>query len=267
MIRNIIRSLLLICLAAAITGCRLGVVVFLGGDVISASGSHDCLQGNACEIQIDDSNFTETFTAIPKTGYVFSRWETGDKFICGGSISPSCTVSNTAFAGNPDFEAVIASDQLFYIMPVFNKEPEEPVDPDNCGPLPTGVDVFEELNWANQGGQIRIRLPANGIKSSAFTTTSSTSYLGNITVVPVTGTGSYQRRAWISECPGGEPLDSPYCGGWTGTELSVRWSQEGARRGHCLLSPNTSYFINYENVNCALSSCDVYRQMHNNAEP
>ena len=82
---NITKSLAVLGIAVALSGCRIGTSVFEGGDVISASGERHCFEGGTCEYQVTDKNFTETFTAQPRTGYEFVRWLPGDGFLCADS--------------------------------------------------------------------------------------------------------------------------------------------------------------------------------------
>ncbi|MEZ5573729.1 MAG: hypothetical protein R3E64_17185 [Halioglobus sp.] len=115
-------TLLQIFILVAITslsGCRIGTAVFEGGDVISASGERHCFEGSTCEFQVTDSNFTESFTAKPRAGFEFVKWKTGNGFFCGGSTNPTCNISNVGSEGNAGAEALIASDEMFYLMPEF----------------------------------------------------------------------------------------------------------------------------------------------------
>lgn len=102
-----------------LAGCRIGAAVFEGGNVISASGSRHCFEGRTCEFEVNDTNFTETFTAQPRAGYEFVKWRAGEGFLCADSTNPSCNVSNVGAEGNAGIEAVVASDSMFYIVPEF----------------------------------------------------------------------------------------------------------------------------------------------------
>jgi hypothetical protein len=76
-----------------------------------------------------------------------------------------------------------------------------------------------------------------------------------------------QRRVWISQCPGGEPLADPKCE-QTGTSSTViKWFQGAQHRSYCNLTPGTRYFINYTNETCTTNNCDVYRNLYNNGRP
>jgi hypothetical protein len=116
---GIARILLVGSIISIVAGCKIGAAVFEGGDVISDSGTRHCFEGQTCEFQVNDTSFTETFTAQPRTGFEFTKWMAGDGFLCADSTNPSCTVSNVALAGNSTADVFIASDSMFYIMPEF----------------------------------------------------------------------------------------------------------------------------------------------------
>jgi hypothetical protein len=115
MLKAVVISLALFALA----GCRLGVIVTEGGDVVSGTGTRDCAAGSVCEFEINDTNFIDTFTAVAKPGYQFVKWRGGSDFFCGDQVNLTCALSNVGTAGNAPIEAVIASFQLFLIMPIF----------------------------------------------------------------------------------------------------------------------------------------------------
>ena len=102
------------------TGCKLVVAVGEGGSVQSGSGVNDCSGNSLCEIDINDATFSDTFIAVPAAGFVFSSWEEGSGFLCGNTTSATCSVDNTALAGNASAEAVIATDRAFAIRPIFD---------------------------------------------------------------------------------------------------------------------------------------------------
>lgn len=116
---NIAKCLFSLSLILTMTGCKLALVVTSGGDVQSLSGIRDCAGGNLCEFQISDASFSDSFTAVPRAGYVFAYWQGGSGFLCGESTNPTCDVSNTAYAGNAAVEPIISSGLFFQAMPVF----------------------------------------------------------------------------------------------------------------------------------------------------
>ncbi len=104
-----------------LSGCKLAIVVTSGGEVISASGDHDCGRRRVCEIEITTDDFNETFTAIPATGYEFERWQGGPGFNCPDSTLPTCTVTNSGFLALFGDAAVthLLSDKIDHLMPIF----------------------------------------------------------------------------------------------------------------------------------------------------
>lgn len=68
-----------------------------GGSIRSRSGFYDCAAESTCIIDVEDGPlFSDTFTAIPEPGFVFSGWKTAERHLCGGSTAP-CEL-----AGVPD---------------------------------------------------------------------------------------------------------------------------------------------------------------------
>lgn len=116
---NTIKLLLVACAATFLISCKLAVVVSSGGDVQSLSGTRNCSGGNICEFDIFSDNFNETFTAIPRQGYVFSKWQGGDGFQCKNSVNPACTVTNTGIVGIQGLLDIIARGDLYYAMPIY----------------------------------------------------------------------------------------------------------------------------------------------------
>lgn len=120
---KVFKALLLVSIAGLIGGCKLAIVVTSGGDVTSLSGTRDCAGSATCEVEITDTTFEETFTAIPREGYVFSHWQAGvageERYLCPGSTNPVCLISNTAFAGIPAIELLIDEGAFYYVLPRF----------------------------------------------------------------------------------------------------------------------------------------------------
>lgn len=144
--KQAVKLLLLISIAALMTACKLAVIVVEGGEVQSIS-SGACLEGTICVHQVDDTNYTETFTAVPNPGWVFERWNSGGGFFCANSTDPTCALSLVAAEGNESIEALIGSDETFYIMPVFI--PPQPITDTVTvdGREWAQVDLFTNLTW------------------------------------------------------------------------------------------------------------------------
>ena len=118
---KITKNLLLLTLVGVLAGCKLAVLVPTGGDVTSQSGTRNCVGGSLCEHNITATTFNESFTALAKPGYVFSKWHAGPGFLCADSVNPKCVVNNTTLPfGNAGIDAVIAGDSFYYVMPLFN---------------------------------------------------------------------------------------------------------------------------------------------------
>ena len=112
------RICLLLSIAVLMTGCKLAVIVVEGGEVLS-TGSGTCVAGDICIVDVTDPNFSETFTAVPDTDWYFQKWNSGDRFFCGDATEPVCTLS---FQGREESKAVedmVASSEVFYLMPIF----------------------------------------------------------------------------------------------------------------------------------------------------
>jgi len=138
-----LKILVLFAVACLVSSCKLAVVVEEGGLVQSKSGKRNCQEGNTCTFEVTDTNFNETFTAIPLPGYKFIKWRTGPEFLCSGATIPTCTLLTTLFAGNAAIEAVIASDKIFSIKPVFKAiTPPSYVVKDGKGVVLGGVTDF-----------------------------------------------------------------------------------------------------------------------------
>jgi hypothetical protein len=119
MTSKVLKILATLAVTALVVGCKLAVMVPSGGDVTSSSSTRNCTGGSLCEHNITDSTFNDSFTAVAKPGYVFTKWNSGSGFFCGNSTNPTCTISNVGTAGNAAIEGIIATGQFFYAMPLF----------------------------------------------------------------------------------------------------------------------------------------------------
>ena len=138
-------------------------------------------------------------------------------------------------------------------------EPPPPVDNGSCSAESQEL-VFETIDWVNQGGRVTLKTNSRTI-SSRFTTTSSSAYNGQILGVQTTGTGGTTRRFWISTCPDGAPVE-PACES-IGVDNKITWNQ-GSPTKYCDLNRNTTYYINYRNLD---GRGDTYRALRNNGKP
>lgn len=139
------KALLIVFLAILATGCKISLTVTSGGDVPSLSGTNDCAGASLCEYEVNDMSFAETFTAVPREGYVFSKWQGGDDYLCPNSPNPICTVENGLLAALPDgpreiVDAIIASGRFYYLQPLFTFVG---IDTDGDG-IPNHIDTDDD---------------------------------------------------------------------------------------------------------------------------
>jgi hypothetical protein len=121
------------------------VIVVEGGEVQSI-GSGTCLEGTICMVEVNNTNFSESFTAVPKVGWAFVKWNTGEGFFCGDSTDPTCVLSTIGTDGNAGIESIIASDQTFYVMPDFRPGLSDTISV--AGKEWAPVDPFTNLSWS-----------------------------------------------------------------------------------------------------------------------
>jgi hypothetical protein len=103
-------------------GCKLAVIVVEGGEVQS-TGSGTCVASVICIVDVTDPNFSETFTAVPDEGWYFQKWNSGNGFFCGNSTNPTCTLSFQGYEESKEVEGMVASSEVFYLMPIFKDSP------------------------------------------------------------------------------------------------------------------------------------------------
>jgi hypothetical protein len=112
------RIFLLLCITVLMVGCKLAVIVVEGGSVQS-TGSGTCVAGTICVVDVTDPNFSETFTAIPDTGWYFRKWNSGNRLFCGGSTNPTCILSFQGYEESKEVADIVATSETFYLMPMF----------------------------------------------------------------------------------------------------------------------------------------------------
>ena len=116
------RLFILMCATVLIASCKLTLIVVEGGEVQS-EGSGTCTAGSFCAIEVTDTTFSETFTAVADEGWYFHEWQSGENFLCANTLLPECALNFVGFKGNGLVEAAIASSPTFYLMPVFKDFP------------------------------------------------------------------------------------------------------------------------------------------------
>ncbi len=141
-----IKSLLFVVSIVLLSGCKLAVINVEGGEVQSI-GSGTCVAGTVCIINVADTTFSETFIAVPDQGWYFEKWNSGDGFICGGSSDRECSVSNEGASGNAALEALIASSETFFLMPILKRARPITDTISVAGREWAQVDLFADLSW------------------------------------------------------------------------------------------------------------------------
>lgn len=116
--------LVALCAVLALTSCKLRIVVPEGGSVTTQSGAYRCASGRACNIDVIDFYFNETFIASPKDGYRFRFWRKADRRFCGEQMGP-CNLSTLGLNSDIGLADLMVfffdSDEIFFLEPVFAK--------------------------------------------------------------------------------------------------------------------------------------------------
>ena len=89
MFRN---AIFIIASVSLLSACKLILVAEPGGSITSETARYSCAAGNSCELDLPEGAFTDTFTAIPATGFRFAGW----MGLCREGkdpVSPTCGVS------------------------------------------------------------------------------------------------------------------------------------------------------------------------------
>ena len=111
-------TLLILASTVVLTGCKIKVVVPLGGQVFTEGGDFSCGPEQTCDVIITTPDFDETFVAEPDSGYVFTGWKKRPKGLCGGTSVP-CRIFTTVFAGNPFLLALLDGTTEYYVEAQF----------------------------------------------------------------------------------------------------------------------------------------------------
>ena len=146
-----LRRLFVIVLAfASLSACKVIIELPAGGIVQSSSGNFDC-RGKVsieqfsfepttrslhsgvsslqpahddafhCEFDVSDTSFDEVFTAIPDAGYKFSHWRKRDRGFFGDSTKNGVRLFTSFYEGNDVLLQLLASNEIFYMEPVFKR--------------------------------------------------------------------------------------------------------------------------------------------------
>ncbi len=125
--RNRIRTLVFLCLCTALTACKIVIEVPAGGTVKTDSGNYLCKQKRSCTIEVVDIFFNETFRAAPAQGWAFLGWQPRERALCGGSLD-KCALSTVGFGPYEALLSVLASDDEFYLIPLFEELPRVAIE-------------------------------------------------------------------------------------------------------------------------------------------
>jgi hypothetical protein len=112
------KTILPLAAALALAACRIEITVPEGGRVTTDSGNFACAAESTCTVDVEDTNFAETFMAVPDDGFVFAGWQVASRTLCGGRLG-TCELDASLLANNPAGLALLESDEVFYLTPQF----------------------------------------------------------------------------------------------------------------------------------------------------
>lgn len=198
--KKMLRIFLLLSITALMVGCKLAVIVVEGGEVQSL-GHGTCVGGNICTVDGVGPYFADTFAAVPEEGWYFQRWNKSDRFFCAGSNKPVCTLTFGGYEETAEVKEMVASSEVFYLMPIF-KPFQDTVRVDDKEWLQP--DLFSNLSWK----EINAACPAgvcagklNGYDMTGWTWASINDFNKLISYYLGTDVGSHPYTSEISETP------------------------------------------------------------------
>lgn len=83
-------------LSTVMTACKLQVIAPEGGVITAPDGTERgfvCGESVICSVEIDEADYSQTFTVTSVPPYEFVRWQDGRGFLCADSAEPTCTVT------------------------------------------------------------------------------------------------------------------------------------------------------------------------------
>ena len=116
--RLIIRAAVIAGLFVVLSACRIDITTPAGGAVTTESGEINCPALRTCSVEVSDTNFNETFIAVPAKGYQFIGWKKGFARLCGGSLQP-CHIETAWFSDYENMMDFLESDEIMYLQPDF----------------------------------------------------------------------------------------------------------------------------------------------------
>ncbi len=147
MLRMVVAAII----AMALSACRISVEVPEGGYLVSASGNYDCIDPDGaplpaaapngrdrhlhrpgevstqhdenfhCEIDVSDTSFNETLTAVAYDGWQFSHWRSAEGSLYGGTSANPIQLWTLGFDAFPVLMDVLASNTTYYLEPIFKR--------------------------------------------------------------------------------------------------------------------------------------------------
>ena len=141
-----LKCLLVVAIISLVSACKIAVIVVEGGAVESDFGwGPTCTEGTVCIHEVNSTGSSRYFAAVPKPGWRFVEWKSGDDFLCPASVSSECEAVNPA--GNAVGAAIVASSKTFYLMPIFAPLTEIGATVTMDGKAWAPMNSFGDLSW------------------------------------------------------------------------------------------------------------------------
>lgn len=109
------RTLIALCTILTLTACKVVITVPDGARVTTLSGNYICESGQTCTIEVNTTDFDETFRVEVEDGLQW-RWRNFPRGLCGGR-QDECRLFTSGFVGNDVLLGLLASDEEFYLEP------------------------------------------------------------------------------------------------------------------------------------------------------
>ena len=120
-------SLIIASCGLLLSACKVVVVAPPHVAVVNEDISFVCMPGQTCEIEVSDYNFDMSLYAVPRPGYTFLYWSSETDHLCPGFFSNKCRLSTVGIdPGDEEFRAVLESDRMYYLEPVYRRDEDAP---------------------------------------------------------------------------------------------------------------------------------------------
>jgi len=106
------------------------------------------MAGTVCIVEVTDTNFAESFTAVPDSGWYFQKWNSGDRLLCGDSHNPDCELGFNGPVGDKA-EKLVASSETFYLMPVFRQIEPDMITKEGRSVVVDGIEWLQPVDFVN----------------------------------------------------------------------------------------------------------------------